>query len=127
MTRTIGTTIVAGASSSGGTAVAPGVALVVDYKDHALARLGTVSGPGLTASGAVTIRATHTADASKTTAEAEAKGDSAVGADVSINLLIDWDTIAEVARYLSGTSVSVIAESTTTTGGEAHARTSGAV
>ena len=77
------------------------------------ARLGTTTSPAtLMLLGSATIRATHTVDVSKTEAKADAEGKTAIGASVAINVVLEWCTLAELARSASATSVSVTAEST---------------
>ena len=125
-TRTIETTVTGGAKG-GDTAVTPAVALVVVKGDTVTARLGTTTSPAtLTLLGSATIRATHTVDVSKTEAKADAEGKTAVGASVSINVVLEWTTLAELARSTSATSVSVTAESTVNSGTKADASASGA-
>ncbi len=109
-TRVVETTVEAG--SKGSTSISPAVALVIDKDDAVTARLGT-SGTSLSASGAATISATHTGDLSKTTAKAEAAGSSvSVGADISLNIVLNWTTTAEVARDLTASAVTIGATST---------------
>ncbi len=122
-TRTVETTVEAG--SSGQTAVTPAVALALDKEDSVIARIGTGSST-LTATGAVTVQATHTADLSKTSAKAKAQGSSAaVGADIAINVVLDWTTTAEIARDLTAGSVLVQASSTMTSSAAAEASAGG--
>ena len=123
--RTVETSVEAG--SAGGTAITPAVAFVLMKDDVVKARLGT-SGTSLTGSGAVTVTATHTADVSKTKADAEAAssgGSAAVGADVALNVVLDWSTTAEIARDVTGSSVTIEAVSTVTSVAEAKASASG--
>ena len=123
--RIVETAVAAGAK--GGTAVTPAVSLVVLKNDRATARLGTTPDAGtLVVGGSVTIRATHTADVSKTTAKAESEGETAIGADVAINVILEWSTLAEIARSISGMSVAVIAQTTMNSGTKAEASASGA-
>ena len=81
------------------------------------ARLGTAAS-GLTATGAITVKAAHEGEYS-TAAKAVAAGSTAVGASIALNIVLSLDTLAEVARNVQGTSVSVIADSSTNS--EAHA------
>jgi len=101
--RIVETAVAAGAK--GGTAVTPAVSLVVLKNDRATARLGTTPDAGtLVVGGTITVRATHTADVSKTSAKAESEGETAIGADVAINVILEWSTLAEIARSISGTT-----------------------
>jgi len=93
--------------TAGGTAVTPVVALLVSKDDHVTARLGT--GSALSASGAVKVTATHL-NRIRTEGNAEAAGkDTAVGIDISINVAVGWQTTAEIARNVTGSSVDVVA------------------
>src|SRR5207302_233469 len=120
--RVVDTEVTAG--SKGGTAVSPAVALVVDLNDTSTARLGA-SATDLVATGQVTVHATHTADISKTSANADAGGDDAVGAGVAINVVLGWSTAASIDRNVSGSGVSVIAESTMSSAAKATASAEG--
>ncbi len=112
--RTVVTAVIAG--SKGGDAVSPAVALVVDTGDATTARIGT-SSTDLSATGAVTVSATHTADLGMTTADANANATNvAVGAAVALPILINWSTTAELDRNVTATSVKVTADSSVTTG-----------
>jgi len=123
--RTVETAVAAGAK--GGTAVTPAVSLVVLKNDRATARLGSTPDAGTQLfAGSATIRATHTADVSKTTAKAESEGETAVGADVAINVILEWSTLAEIARSISASSVSITAQTTMNSGTKAEASASGA-
>ena len=123
--RIVETAVAAGAK--GGTAVTPAVSLVVLKNDRATARLGSTPDAGtLTVGGSVTIRATHTADVSKTTAKARSEGETAIGADVAINVVLEWSTLAEIARSISGTFVTVTAQTTMDSITSAEASASGA-
>ena len=96
--------------TTGGTAVTPVVALVVSVNDDVTARLGT-SGTALTATGAIVVTATHV-NVIYTEGNAEAAGkDTAVGIDIAVNAVVDWDTLAEIARDATGASVDVLAVS----------------
>ncbi|MDA8440737.1 MAG: hypothetical protein M0Z51_18020, partial [Propionibacterium sp.] len=112
--RTVVTAVIAGAKGSD--AVSPAVALVVDTGDATTARVGA-SLTGVSATGTLTISATHTADLSGTTADANAKATSvAVGAAVALPILINWSTTAELDRNVTATGVAVTADSSVTTG-----------
>ena len=96
--------------TAGGTAITPVVALLVSVNDHVTARLGT-STSGYVGTGDVTVRATHQ-NHIVTEGSAEAAGKStSVGIDIAINAVVGWDTLAEIARDVSGTAVSVLAVS----------------
>ena len=87
----------------------PVVALLITKDDHVLARLGT--GSALTSAGAVAVNATHI-NRIFTEGNAEAAGkDTAVGIDISINVVVGWDTTAESARNVTAASVEVLASS----------------
>ena len=121
-TRVVETSVEAG--TSGGTAVTPAVALVLMKDDAVTARLSSSS--SVTASGAAMITATHGLDVSKTTAQAEAAGSSvAVGADIALNIVLDWSTTAELDADLTASSVAVTATSTTNSAAEAKASAKG--
>ena len=98
------------------TSVAPGVALVVSTGEATTARIGSAP-TGLTATGTITVKATHDGDFSAE-AKSVAAGSTAVGVSIALNIVLDWSTLAEVARDVSGTSVEVSAESATNSGGE---------
>ncbi|HEX8971092.1 hypothetical protein, partial [Oryzihumus sp.] len=107
--RTIETHVEAGASGAKD-GISPAVALVVLNNDSSRARLGT-SSTGVSATGTVTVHASHAADVG-TEGSADAAGSSvAVGVDISINILLGWSTTAEIARNVTGTAVSAIADS----------------
>ncbi|WP_159604522.1 beta strand repeat-containing protein, partial [Agromyces humi] len=111
--------------TEGGTAVTPVVALVVSVDDDVTARLGT-SGTAYVGSGPVTVTATHV-NRVVTEGNADAAGKStAVGADLSINVVVDWDTLAEIARNTTGTVVAVLAVSDLRTEAKAIASAKGA-
>ena len=94
--------------TAGNTAVTPVVALVVSVDDDVTARIGT-SATNYVGTGALVIRATHTLWV-KTEGKAEAAGKStAVGANVVVNAIVGWDTLAEIARNAQATSVEVAA------------------
>ncbi len=96
--------------TEGGTAVTPVVALLVSVNDQVKARLGT-SSTAYVGSGVVTVRATHQNHV-VTEGNAEAAGKStAVGIDIAVNAVVGWDTLAEVARDVTGTGVNVFAVS----------------
>ena len=121
--RTVETSVEAG--TEGGTAVTPAVALVLMKDDAVTARLA--SSEDITASGAATITATHTLDVSKTIAKAEAASDSAaIGADIAMNIVLEWSTTAEVAATLTAGSIAVTAASTTNSSARADASATGA-
>ena len=89
--RQITTSVEAG--TAGGTAITPAVALVVLKGEDSTARIGA-SGTAVSATGAVRISARHTA-AIETEGSAEAASDDvAVGADVAINVVLEWRTTA---------------------------------
>ncbi|MEA2197047.1 MAG: mucin9, partial [Solirubrobacteraceae bacterium] len=124
-TRTVKTNVEAGANG-GQNDIAPAVALVVLNHDTAEAKIGT-SATGVSATGAITLHATHAVDASGTEGSADAAGSSvAIGADVSINILLDWTTNAELDRNATGTAVSVIADSSFQSGSSTKASAKGA-
>ncbi|MET0909351.1 MAG: hypothetical protein ABWZ99_07760, partial [Ilumatobacteraceae bacterium] len=111
--------------TEGGTAISPVVALVVSVDDDATARLGTAAA-GYVGTGPVSVTATHTTRV-VTEGNAEAAGKStAVGADLSINVVVGWDTLAEIARNTTGTAVSVLAVSDLRTEAKAVASAKGA-
>src|SRR5207244_10030318 len=86
------------------------------------------SGPGgtLVANGVVTVQATHSDDVTMTKADASAAGSAAaVGAGVAINIVQNWTTTADVGRGLTGTSVTIDANSTMISAPEATASASG--
>ncbi|TMB93338.1 MAG: hypothetical protein E6J38_11040, partial [Chloroflexi bacterium] len=121
--RTVVTAVKAG--SKGGTAITPAVALALDVDDKTVARVG--SGSTWTATGDVSVSATHTMDASGTKGEAKAEGDdTAVGANVAINVIVFWDTNAEIARSMNADSFQILASSTMNSASEAKASASGA-
>ncbi len=108
--RTVTTTVEAG--TTGGTAITPAVALALILDDTATAYLGT-SPTGLSATGTVTVSATHTTDATKTTGDATAAGSSvAVGAVVAIVVVERRTTAATLARGGTAGAVTVTATST---------------
>ena len=117
------TEVVSGASGKD-TTVAPGVALLLVTDEDTTARLGT-AGSGLTATGSITVKASHEAEYS-TEAKAVAAGSTAVGASIALNIVLGVDTLAEVARDVQGTSVSVIADTSTTSEAKADATAKGA-
>src|SRR5213075_2022742 len=106
------------------TSVAPGVALVVLDGENTTARLGT-SGTGLTATGTVTVKAVHEGEFSAE-AESVGAGSTAVGVSIALNIVLNWNTLAEVDRDVSGTKVEISAESATHTEANADATTKGA-
>jgi len=100
------------AGTSGGTAITPAVALFVDLNDHTTARIGT-SGTALSGSGALTIHASHSVDAT-TEGKGEAKSDGvAVGAVLTLVIVPsgEWTTNAELARDATVASAEITAES----------------
>ncbi|HEX4526566.1 MAG TPA: hypothetical protein VH108_07475, partial [Gaiellaceae bacterium] len=111
-------------ASGDDTSVAPGVALVVLDGENTTARLGT-AGSGLTATGTITVKAAHDGDFSAE-AKSIAAGSTAVGVSIALNIVLNWNTLAEVARDVQGTSVEISAESATNTQAHADATTKGA-
>ncbi|MDQ0612683.1 hypothetical protein QF046_000324 [Microbacterium sp. W4I4] len=111
--------------TEGGTAVTPVVALVVSVDDDVTARVGT-SGTDYIGTGAISIRAVHTLWV-KTEGKADAAGKStAVGVDLAINAVVEWDTLAEITRDMQGTSVEVLALSEARTEARSVASAKGA-
>ena len=93
------TEVVSGASGED-TSVAPGVALLLITDEDTTARLGTAAS-GLTATGAITVKAAHEAEYT-TAAKAVAAGSTAVGASIALNIVLSVDTLAEIARRRPG-------------------------
>ena len=71
--------------------------------ENTTARLGTAS-TGLTATGTITVKASHDGDFSAE-AKSVAAGSTAVGVSIALNIVLNWNTLAEVARDVTGTSV----------------------
>ena len=117
------TEVVSGASGDD-TTVAPGVALLLITSEHTTARLGT-SAVNLVAAGTVTVKAVHEGEVS-TVAKAVAKGSTAVGASIALNVVLDWKTLAEVARSAQGTAVDITANSSMASAATADATATGA-
>ena len=111
-------------ASGDDTSVAPGVALLLITSEHTTARLGT-SATDLTATGAITVKATHEGEYSSE-AKAVAAGSTAVGASIALNIVLDWNTLAEVARNITGSSVDVTADTSVASEAKADATASGA-
>jgi hypothetical protein len=123
-TRTVKTNVEAG-TSGGQDGISPAVALVVLDGDAATAEIGS-SSTALSGGGAVTVSATHSIDASGTEGSADAAGSSvAVGADISINVIVSWSTDAEVDRSVTGRSVAISATSTVNSGASSKASAKG--
>ncbi len=104
--------------------VAPGVALVVLDGEDTIARLGTAA-TGLTATGTITVKAVHEGEFSAE-AKSVAAGSTAVGVSIALNIVLNWNTLAEVDRDVEGTKVEISAESATNTQAHADATTKGA-
>ena len=111
-------------ASGDDTSVAPGVALVVLDGEDTVAKLGT-SSTGLTVTGTVTVKASHDGDFSAE-AKSVAAGSTAVGVSIALNIVLNWNTLAEVDRDVSGTKVEIGADSSTNTEAHADATTKGA-
>ena len=123
-TRTVETTVKAG--SKGDVSVTPAVALALVKNDAATARLGSGGGDTLVGLGTVTIQATHGMTVTNTKADAAAAGGTAaVGAGVALNVIVDWTTTAETARSVTGTSATIVAQSTMNSAAESSASASG--
>ena len=123
--RQVETEVVSGATGDD-TSVAPGVALLVLTDEHTTARLGTAPS-GLTATGSITVKASHDAEYSAT-AKAVAAGSTAIGASIALNIVPsgDWSTLAEIARDVTGASVDVLADSSINSEAKADATATGA-
>jgi len=124
-TRLVQTNVEAG-TSGGQDGISPAVSLVVLDGDSATAQIGS-SGTALSATGAVTVQATHSIDASGTEGSADAAGSSvAVGADISINVIINWSTDAELDRSAGAPAgVSITASSNVNSGSSTKASAKG--
>ena len=117
-------TVVEMGASGKDTSVAPGVALVVLDGEDTTARLGTAA-TGLTATGTITVKAVHEGEFSAE-AKSVAAGSTAVGVSIALNIVLNWNTLAEVDRDVEGTKVEISAESATNTQAHADATTKGA-
>ncbi|MGU3646757.1 beta strand repeat-containing protein, partial [Microbacterium sp. C23T] len=110
--------------TAGDTAVTPVVALVISVDDHVTARIA--GGAATVQTGAVVVRATHvTWIATEGNADAAGKS-TAVGATVVVNAVVGWDTLAEIARNVQGTAVTVEAVSEVRSEAKAVASAKGA-
>ena len=133
--RAVSTNVEAGASGKIG--IAPAVSLVVLDEDVAIARIGSSSTP-VDVGGPVTVSAVHairaaepsgasSSEPEETEGSATAAGkEVAVGADISINVLLGWSTSAEIARSVTATAISVLANSTVNSGASTKASAKGA-
>ncbi len=113
-----------GSASTGASAIAPVVALIISVDDDVTARLG--SGAATAIAGALGVTATHQLRV-RTDGNAKAAGKSAaVGAIIAINAIVGWDTLAELARDVSAASVAVVADSLAFTETKVEASAQGA-
>ena len=104
-TQTMTTTVKAG--SAGSVSVSPGVAVIITINDTK-ARIGT--GVAISATGAVTVRASLN-ESLTTTGDADAAGDSVgVGAMVGVHVVL-VTTVAQVFRNVTGASIAVTSTS----------------
>ncbi len=112
-------------ASGDDTTVAPGVALllITERAHHGQAR--DIRPPISTATGAITVKATHEGEYS-TEAKAVAAGSTAVGASIALNIVLDWRHAAEVARNIQGASVDVTADTSVSSEAKADATAKGA-
>jgi hypothetical protein len=110
--RIVETAVAAGAK--GGTAVTPAVSLVVLKNDAPRRASAQRPTPHARCRGTITVSRDAHRRRVQDVAKAESEGETAIGADVAINVILEWSTLAEIARSISGTTVSVIAQTTIT-------------
>src|SRR5262249_53726342 len=90
-------------ASGDDTSGAPAVARVAPDGENPPARPGTAAS-GLTATGAITVKAEHDGDFSAE-AKSVAAGSTAVGVSIALNIVLNWNTLAAVDRDVQGTAV----------------------